>query len=552
MLTLTKSYKLHYKMQFQGMPISIENDKGTYREWKDDQGNSGMTFMAFPYGYINLTEGTDGDHVDVYIGPHSDSRRVFVVHQNVPETGEYDEDKCMLGFNNAEDAKGAYLYQYDDPKFFGDMDEYDIDTFKQLLKERKGMKIKNDNLEKAKAAPIGTIRDWKGGKYRKTADGWKPVKKEKKPVKDVLDGFPKTKGNLNSAGVPYQPTKDMDKLYKMVEEMAPEFHTFVTNLANALGVESVKMRKKLKSRNRVNVKVKEDYGGDVSRILDINGGTLIFKDEAGIDRLRETVKHLRPPILRIKDRFKKPAPGGYRDYMANVTMPNGVIVEILATTEGIMREKSSGIGHKIYEIIRSLPPDPKFTGLTDSLLQLSEHAYSAAAANSSARSSEIGIEFNKILPVLAGSIGSLLPDEVIEKNWFPTLATGTSSQSKYDTLSDIVSSINSINSKLSDNKVEKSIKLLIKSSRKEINVLKVKIVRPTEVLEKSCSPVGDGPGAGRTGRNPNRKKDGTGIPIGTREERDGKIYEKFGKDDWREVSGAENSVEKSVRLMFFK
>lgn len=165
---LEKAYKLHYKMKFQDMPISIENDKGSYREWKDDQGNEGQTFMAFPYGYINLTEGTDGDHVDCYIGPDPFSRRVFVVHQNVPETGEYDEDKCMLGFKNPDDAKGAYLGQYDKPGFFGGMDEYDIDTFKYLLKERKGMKIKNDNIDVEKAfGPVKYLRRyWANNKWK--------------------------------------------------------------------------------------------------------------------------------------------------------------------------------------------------------------------------------------------------------------------------------------------------------------------------------------------------------------------------------------------------
>jgi len=92
--------------------------------------------MHFPYGFIRLTGGSDGDSVDCYIGPNKNSRRVFVVHQQVPETGIYDEDKCMLGFNSPQDAKFGYLIHYDDPKFFQSMDEWDIDDFADHIRKK--------------------------------------------------------------------------------------------------------------------------------------------------------------------------------------------------------------------------------------------------------------------------------------------------------------------------------------------------------------------------------------------------------------------------------
>jgi len=70
------------------------------------------------------------------------SEQVFVVHQQVPDTKVYDEDKVMLGFDRAAEAKAAYVRQYDRPGFFQSMDEYDMLTFKQMLKDRKGMKLK--------------------------------------------------------------------------------------------------------------------------------------------------------------------------------------------------------------------------------------------------------------------------------------------------------------------------------------------------------------------------------------------------------------------------
>jgi len=134
-----KAYKLHGRMIFQGMPVSIENRKGSVRKWKDkESGTEGKTKMHYAYGYIRGTEGMDGDEVDVYIGPNKESDKVFVIHQKkLPDFKEYDEDKCMLGFDTGEEAKRAFLKQYDDPRFFGSMSVLTLDEFKDKLQATK-------------------------------------------------------------------------------------------------------------------------------------------------------------------------------------------------------------------------------------------------------------------------------------------------------------------------------------------------------------------------------------------------------------------------------
>jgi len=175
-------YKLHGRMMFQGLPISIENERGTMRRGKDKDGHEWQTFMHIKYGYIRLTEGTDGDHVDCYIGPAQDSERVFVIHQNDPVTGKYDEDKVMFGFRTSKEAKKAYLRQYDRPGFFGSMDEYSMDEFKQLLKERKGVKLKKSLENVNRFAPViilqdplcdGSLMKSTGNWYYKSEGRWK-------------------------------------------------------------------------------------------------------------------------------------------------------------------------------------------------------------------------------------------------------------------------------------------------------------------------------------------------------------------------------------------
>lgn len=148
-------HKLHSRTEFQGLSISIENPKGGKRHWTDEEtGEQGFTVMEYPYGYIRGTLGTDGDEVDVFLGPNKSSDKVFVVTQNKkPEEGytgsqpwlETDEQKVMLGFDSPKEAQDAYLRHFDDPRFFGRMIELTMSDFKERLSLKHGKLIKGLN-----------------------------------------------------------------------------------------------------------------------------------------------------------------------------------------------------------------------------------------------------------------------------------------------------------------------------------------------------------------------------------------------------------------------
>jgi hypothetical protein len=123
-------YPLQGRTKIHGMDISIENKKGSTRSGTDGDGHDWSIKMNYDYGYIRGTVGKDKDHVDCYIGPSPESENVFIVHQNDPITGKYDEDKVMLGFLDENKAREAYVSQYDRPGFLGDIDTMDIETFK--------------------------------------------------------------------------------------------------------------------------------------------------------------------------------------------------------------------------------------------------------------------------------------------------------------------------------------------------------------------------------------------------------------------------------------
>ena len=120
------------KISFNGFLITIENPKGSYRRGKDKDGHEWKTLMHNDYGYFNRTVGKDGDAIDVFLGPNLKSEKIYPIDQFL--NGEFDETKVMLGFNSAEEAKDAYLSNYEkDWKGFKYITEVNPDVFKKWL-----------------------------------------------------------------------------------------------------------------------------------------------------------------------------------------------------------------------------------------------------------------------------------------------------------------------------------------------------------------------------------------------------------------------------------
>ena len=133
-IKVQKNFRPVRKIDFQGLDISIEHDTGMVRHWTDRNGEKGTTEMQYPYGYICRTDGADGEQVDVFVGPNRKSDCVFVIHQMIkPDFKKYDEDKVMIGFDSAKEAKAAYLVHFNSSKFFGSMTETDVEAFKRMF-----------------------------------------------------------------------------------------------------------------------------------------------------------------------------------------------------------------------------------------------------------------------------------------------------------------------------------------------------------------------------------------------------------------------------------
>ena len=140
---LQKAFALQGHVMYQGIPIAIENKEGSIRKWGDSNGEHGETKMVgVDYGYVEGTLGTDEDEIDVFVGPDPRAGMVYIVEQQNSHTGQYDEQKCFLGFPNQKAAEQAYRLHYDDPdKFIITIESMELNHFKRwvsVTKPKKG------------------------------------------------------------------------------------------------------------------------------------------------------------------------------------------------------------------------------------------------------------------------------------------------------------------------------------------------------------------------------------------------------------------------------
>lgn len=121
---------------FQGLKINIENLRGSTRH-----GKTHHTTMTAPYGYIKGTEGADGDEVDCFVGAVLNAPYAYVVHTRDPRTGDYDEDKVVLGCESAKEAQQLFLDNYSSPEFFESMERLTITDLKAKLSTLRGRRL---------------------------------------------------------------------------------------------------------------------------------------------------------------------------------------------------------------------------------------------------------------------------------------------------------------------------------------------------------------------------------------------------------------------------
>lgn len=188
-------------VRIDGYDITIEQPKGSVRRGTDADGKQWEQTMNNTYGYIRGTEGVDGDHIDIFLSDNPTEGNVYVVDQ-VNTDGSFDEHKVMYGFQSAEDARAAYLSNYEEGwKGLGTITEVSKDEFKKWVNssrrktkpfaEYKSVKAdgsNGSNESDGRNESNASKEDGGGVRLRLGENGAKPLSAEETAIRDAVVG----------------------------------------------------------------------------------------------------------------------------------------------------------------------------------------------------------------------------------------------------------------------------------------------------------------------------------------------------------------------------
>lgn len=134
------------KVSYMGLAINIENPVGSVRS-----GDGWSIEFTADYGELNDYIGADGDGIDVFIGDHTDSEKVFVVNQLKQGSKVIlDEHKIILGAKSRGEAEALYYNHHTDDWPTQPFIETNIDDLKAwlILGDKRNMYPSTDSWER--------------------------------------------------------------------------------------------------------------------------------------------------------------------------------------------------------------------------------------------------------------------------------------------------------------------------------------------------------------------------------------------------------------------
>lgn len=150
---------------------------------------------------------------------------------------------------------------------------------------------------------------------------------------------------------PTQPYTDFDVLYSKAHQAQYELETICKS--TALLTDSQPYFAGVKSKHRAEEKIAHELNGQVERITDLARATIVAEDVASLVSIYEALER-ETTIVKVKNRFKKPGPSGYRDLNLLVRLPKtNLIAEVQVHLKAIADVKN-GAEHDLYENIQKI------------------------------------------------------------------------------------------------------------------------------------------------------------------------------------------------------
>jgi hypothetical protein len=149
-----------------------------------------------------------------------------------------------------------------------------------------------------------------------------------------------------------QKSNNLDVLYQQAAIADIELQNIAKKWAGATEGTVVLPPGGLKGRRRAEEKIKMDYQGDASKITDLARLSIEYDSLEqlyfALQAMPKTVN-----LVRIKDRFIQPTPGGYRDILLNVKLSNQHIAEVQLNLKSINQVRF-GAGYQLYQQVRQI------------------------------------------------------------------------------------------------------------------------------------------------------------------------------------------------------
>ncbi|MEF1254779.1 MULTISPECIES: RelA/SpoT domain-containing protein [unclassified Vibrio] len=158
-------------------------------------------------------------------------------------------------------------------------------------------------------------------------------------------------GIQSMSATPLQPYSDFDVLYSKAHQAQAELETLVKSTALLTSTESYFAG--VKSAQRAKEKIAYELDGQPQRITDLARATIVADDIESLMAAYEVLNR-ETTVVKVKNRFKKPAASGYRDLNLLVKLPKtNLIAEVQLHLKAIADVKN-GPEHKFYEQIQKI------------------------------------------------------------------------------------------------------------------------------------------------------------------------------------------------------
>lgn len=297
-------------VRIDGYDITIEQPKGSVRRGTDADGKQWEQTMNNTYGYIRGTEGVDGDHIDIFLSDNPTEGNVYVVDQVNPD-GSFDEHKVMYGFQSAEDARAAYLSNYEEGwQGLGTITEVSKEEFKKWV-----------NSSRRKTKPFAEYKSVNAIGAQNEGKTTDKVKSEKPAMQKVnvegifneLNKKGETKLSDNAVSVEEDKTQDnssiqglqgysRDKIKNIVKDYVEQKLSDADADAKIKGVEIHGSRNRGDAREDSDLDVVIEYEGDI-REDDMFNLLNDDEDALSIENIRVDINPIREQETGTLDKY---------------------------------------------------------------------------------------------------------------------------------------------------------------------------------------------------------------------------------------------------------